>query len=156
MTSTFENSNRIKALRRDLIAAVPRFPNDRASLRAVEAKSLTDLLIVYIAWRLRHVGTRPRTVIRRTNLAGDPRAAALAPNIDAFLRAVEGGSDLTPYLSLKPRSQGYTPAAEGGGAGKDSWADKDFLLNIMGLAAIPSKSSVCSTTRRSTMRTTAA
>jgi len=133
MASSFEDSKRIKAFRRDLIAAVPRFPNDKASLQAVEAKSLTDLLVIYIAWRLRHVGARPRNVIGRDALSCDPRATALKPNIEAFLKAVEDGSDLTPYLSLEPRSRGYTPGAEGRGTGNDSWADKDFLLNVMGL-----------------------
>ena len=97
------------------------------------AKSLTDLLITNIALRLRHVGIYPRKVNWRSNLAADPRAAVLAPNIDAFLSAVETGSDLTPYMSLEPRSRGYTPAAEANGPGTDTWADKDFLLNVMGL-----------------------
>jgi len=35
-------------------------------------------------------------------------------------------------MSLEPRSRGYTPAAEGR-RGEDSWADKDLLLNVMGL-----------------------
>ncbi len=110
-----------------------RFPNDKTSLQAVQAKSLTDLLITFIAWRLRHVGIRPRQIVGRANLAGDPRATALTPEIDAFLTVVEDGHDLTPYLSIEPRTKGYTPAAEGRGPGKDSWADKDFLLNVMGL-----------------------
>ena len=133
MTYSLDDSKRIKALRRDLIAAVPRFPNDKKSLQAMQAKSLTDLLITFFAWRLRHVGIRPRQVMGRTNLAGDPRAAALTPNIDAFLQVVEGGGDLTPYMSIEPRTKGYTPAAEGSGSHQDSWADKDFLLNVMGL-----------------------
>ncbi len=132
MPNSLENSKRIKALRRELIALVPRFPNDKASLQAMEAKHLTDLLITWIGWRLRHVGTRPRKVAGLSRLAGEPRAAALKPNIDAFLKVVEDGGDLIPYLS-EGRKKGYTPAAEAKGAGRDSWADKDFLLNIMGL-----------------------
>ena len=133
MTYSFSESKRIRALQRELVATVPRFPNDRASLEAVQSKSLTDLLITFIAWRLRHVGTRARTVTGRANIALDHRATALAPNIDAFLKVVEDGEDLTPYLSIEPRTKGYTPAAEGRGPGEDSWADKDLLLNVMGL-----------------------
>lgn len=130
---TIDDSKRIKAFRRELIKQIPRFPNDRASLQAAEAKSLTDLLITYIGWRLRYVAQRPRTVTGRSALDGDSRARALQPNIDAFLQAVEAGDDLTPYLSLLPHTHGYTPAADPGGTGGDSWADKDFLLNVMGL-----------------------
>ncbi len=82
---------------------------------------------------MRHVGVRPRRVARREALAGDPRATTLAPNISTFLKAVEDGDDLTPYLSIEPRTRGYTPAAEGLGARANSWADKDFLLNVMEL-----------------------
>lgn len=133
MTSTVEDSRRVKTFRRELVAAVPRFPNDRASLRAVESKTLTDLIITYIGWRLRYVAQRPRKVIGRLNLTSDPCAALLAPKIDAFLRSVEAGDDLTPYMSLQPHTHGYTPAADPRTPGADTWADKDFLLNVMGL-----------------------
>jgi hypothetical protein len=90
-------------------------------------------MIVYIAWRLRFVGHRPRIVTGRSRLVADPRFSALQPNIDAFLREVEAGSDLTPYLSLEPRTRGYIPAAQPNVANADRWADKDVLLNVMGL-----------------------
>lgn len=133
MSYPSDDSKRIKALRRELIGLVPRFPNNREARDAIEAKVLTDLLIVFIAWRLRHVGMRPRQVTGRTNLASDPRTAALQPNIDVFLKLVEDGGDLTPYLSIEPRTKGYTPAAEARRPNQDSWADKDFVLNVMGL-----------------------
>lgn len=133
MTQALEQSKRIKALRVAIIQAIPRFPNDKASKQAIEAKHLTDLLISYIGWRLRYVASRPRTVIGQQHLAADTRSAALKPNIDALLKAVKAGDDLTPYLSLLPHSQGYTPAADPGAQSGDSWADKDFLLNVMGL-----------------------
>jgi hypothetical protein len=133
MTSTIENSKRVKAFRRELIATVPRFPNDKASLQAMEAKDLTDLLITFIGWRIRYVAQRPRRVAGSANLASDARAAALKPNIDAFIAAVEAGNDLTPYLSLDTRTRGYTPAADPKTPRADTWADKDFLLNVMGL-----------------------
>lgn len=58
----FEDSKRLKAFQRELIAAIPRFPNDRASLAAMNAKSLTDLLVTYIGWRLRYVASKPHVV----------------------------------------------------------------------------------------------
>jgi hypothetical protein len=133
VTFAIENSKRIKALRRELIKAIPRFPNDKASLQAIKAKDLTDLLITYVGWRLRYVAPRQRTVTGQGRLASDPRAAVLQSNIDAFIKAVQAGDDLTPYLSLLPHTQGYTPAADPGAPKGSSWADKDFLLNVMGL-----------------------
>lgn len=132
MSSTFEARPRIKTFRENIIKSIPCFPNDRATRGVLEGKHLTDLLIAFIAWRLRHVRQARRTVSGRGELANDPRAAGLMLNLDAFLKAVEDGEDLTPYLSLGAVKEGYTPAAEGSGPEK-SWADKDFLLNIMGL-----------------------
>jgi hypothetical protein len=132
MPPAIEDWKRVKALRREVIATVPRFPNDRASLRAIQAKSLTDLLITFIGWRIRYVAQRPRKVTGREHLAGDARAAALKPNIDAFIAAVEAENDLTPYLSLYAH-KGYTPAADSKTRGADTWGDKDMLLNVMGL-----------------------
>jgi hypothetical protein len=133
MPSNLEDWKRVKALRRELIATVPRFPNDKTSLQAMQAKDVTDLLITFIGWRIRYVAQRPRKVTGRGNLADDPRTAGLKPNIDAFIAAVEAGNDLSPYLSLDPHTRGYTPAADPKTRGADTWADKDFLLNVMGL-----------------------
>lgn len=128
-----EDLKRVRAFRRELIASVPRFPNDGASLQMMETKSLLDLMIAYIGWRVRYVAPRPRTIAGLANLLGDPKAIPLRQNIQAFVSAVENGSDLTPYLSLEPHTRGYTPAADSRSITSDTWADKDFLLNVMGL-----------------------
>jgi hypothetical protein len=59
----------------------------------------------------RILAQRPRKVTGRLDLRGDPCAALLASNIDAFLRSVEAGDDLTPYMSLQSHTRGYTPAS---------------------------------------------
>lgn len=122
-------SKRVRALRREITGQIPRFPNDRASLRAIEGLPLTDLLIAYFGWKLRYVAARPRRVLHQTLLALDPRSGPLTSNLAAFFKKVEEGEDLTPYLSLQPHTRGFTPPATSG----DNWADKDFLLNVMGL-----------------------
>lgn len=132
MLNNIEDSKRMKEFRRWLISNIPRSPNNKTSLHAIESKPLTSLLIISIGWALRSVAVRKRKVTGIQNLHCDPRAVALTPNIDAFLAEVEAGNDLTPYLSLEPRSRGYAPSAEGHGPNVDSWADKDFLLNVMG------------------------
>jgi hypothetical protein len=124
---------RIKRLRRDLIKAIPRVPNNKASLQHMEAKHLTDLLIDYINWRSRYVGQRPRTASIEPAAQADPRWSARAAGINAFLDKVTRGDDLTPHLSIEPHTRGYAPAARAPGATPDDrWSDKDFLLNVMG------------------------
>ncbi len=94
---------------------------------------MTDLLIIFIAWRLRHVAARPRVVLGLDKISADARYGLLKPNIDAFIAAIQQGDDLTKYLSLEPRTKGYSPAAEAPGNRTDRWADKDMILNVMGL-----------------------
>lgn len=124
---------RIKKLRRFLINAIPRVPNNKASLQHMEGKHLADLLIDYIHWRSRYVGERPRTISLEPAAQADPRWSAHAAAIKAFLDKVERGDDLTPHLSIEPHTRGYAPAARAPGATPDDrWSDKDFLLNVMG------------------------
>ena len=128
-----DNSKRVRAFRANLIKQIPRVPNDKSSLRSLESKAHTDLFIIYMCWRLRHVAIRPRKVTDLSVLDGDSRATALAPNIKALTRDVEMGSDLTPYLSLKANRDGYVVAHDPDLSNTSSWEDKDFLLNVMGL-----------------------
>jgi hypothetical protein len=124
---------RIKKFRRDLIKAIPRVPNNKASLQHMEGKHLTDLLIDYINWRSRYVGERPRTVSIAPAAQADLRSSSHAAAIRSLLDKVERGDDLTPHLSIEPHTRGYAPAALAPGAiPDDRWSDKDFLLNIMG------------------------
>ena len=135
MTSLIENTKRVKAFQHNLIKCIPRSPNNRASLCAIESKTLTGLLIIYINWRLRYVACRPRKVTGLSTLAGDPRAVGLESNIKEFVKAVEAGRNLTPYLSLDIRKRGYSPVIteQTPGTRANIWHDKDFLLNVIGL-----------------------
>ena len=135
MTSPIENTKRVRALRSNLIKRIPRSPNNKASLDAIKSEKLTELLRIYINWCLRHVACRPRKVTGLSKLDGDIRAVRLKPNIEAFVRAVETGDDLTAYLSLKIHKQGYSPASpeKESSTKAGTWRDKDFFLNVMGL-----------------------
>ena len=108
MTSLIENTKRVKAFQHNLIKCIPRSPNNRASLCAIESKTLTGLLIIYINWRLRYVACRPRKVTGLSTLDSDLRAVGLESNIKEFVKAVEAGRDLTPYLSWIYK-RGYSP-----------------------------------------------
>ncbi|MBZ0158932.1 MAG: hypothetical protein K8G79_02085 [bacterium] len=63
-----------------------------------------------------------------TTASNDPRWPALQPQIAGFLDKVRRGDDLSSHLSRLPHTRGYTPSKPA----IDRWADKDFLLNVMG------------------------
>ena len=125
--STLRNSRRFQKFRNRLIREVPRIPNDRASLAALESKGDSELLRIYMCWKLRQVATRPRRVTGQSALKADCRATSLQPNIEAFIRAVEAGADLNRYLSTKAHRHGYVLAADPEIADSRTWEDKDFL-----------------------------
>ena len=65
-----------------------------------------------MCWKMRQIAARPRRVTGRFTLETDDRTTALKPNIKTFIRAVEVGADLTPYLSTKAHFHGYVLTAE--------------------------------------------
>lgn len=125
-------SKRIRKLRAKLITTVPKFPNDKTTKAELESKHLTDLLIDYLNWAARLIVQRPRKVVVEEEASKDSRWHSLSVAFSSLQQNVEEGNDLTPFLSLKAQEKGYTPAASGTGPGTDRWADKDFLLNVMG------------------------
>jgi len=130
-------SKRVRQFRQDLVRELPKFPNNRATRDALLTMSLGQLLIHFGNWRLRLIRKAVRTVTVDAAVTGDPRYAQLQPGIDALLAKVHNGEDLTPHLSLGAVRQGYTPAALAPNPPPpaqpvDRWADKDFLLNVMG------------------------
>ncbi len=125
-------SNRIKKFRLSLAKQIPKFPNNKHSLQILESKGLGNLLIDYANWAIRYVAMRPRFVEIHPTATQDKRWKVLNSEINQFLSKVRNGEDLTPHLSLQPHTQGCTPAASLCGIDTSRWADKDFLLNVMG------------------------
>lgn len=136
-----DGSKRFGTFREGLIKQIPRLPNDRVSLTALRSKNHTELLIIYMSWRLRHVAVRARKVVGLSILEDDPRSAGLKANIKAFAQAVEAGADLAPYLSKRAHREGYVMDADPTRTNTATWADKDFLLNVMGATSLSSGSS---------------
>jgi hypothetical protein len=96
------DSLRVKRFRRDIIKAIPKFPNDKLTKAALEKKSLGSLLIDYANWRIRFIAQRPRKLVVEPTASNDPRWRGLHDEIQAVLRKAEVGDDLTPYLSPRP------------------------------------------------------
>ena len=126
-------SKRVETFRKQLIKEIPRFPNNKASLLELEKKYLTDLLIAYSNWKIRFVAKRPRTVTFAPAVTSDARWTQWSKSVADLIQKVQNGDDLTPHLSLQPRTRGYTPASSAPDATVvDRWSDKDMLLNVTG------------------------
>lgn len=132
MPRVYIESKRVKSFRLGIAKEIPKFPNDKATLQVLEAFSLASLLIHYNNWAIRYVSVRPRTVSIESAASSDSRWSKLNSEIITFLDKVKNGEDLTPHLSVEPHMRGYTPVSAQKGPETDRWADKDFLLNVMG------------------------
>jgi hypothetical protein len=96
-------------------------------------KRLGDVLVDYLNWRSRYIGSRPRQIEIEAAATADRRWSAMSVPVAAFLEKVRRGDDLTPHLSLAPHTRGYALAARAPGAtNEDRWSDKDLLLTRMG------------------------
>lgn len=136
MVATNQSSNRsrrIMRFRKDIIDRIPRRPNNRQSLQSLQLKCDTDLLIIYMCWRMRHVAARPRTVLGYSDLKNDSRFEGLKSNIEAFKEVVERGDDLAGHLSKKAHHDGYVMDCDPERINAATWEDKDLLLNVTGL-----------------------
>lgn len=125
-------TSRVRLFRTSLAKQIPKFPNNKASLQALQAKSLGSLLVDYMNWAIRYIAPRPRRVVVESTAANDQRWSSSHADIRELLRKVEVGDDLTPHVSRQPHTRGFTPAASAQGPNANRWVDKDMLLNAMG------------------------
>lgn len=125
-------SKRILELRQTLIKQIPKFPNNRATLAILQEKSLSELLIDYFTWAVRYVPPRIRKVHISPEVLNDARWELNRAGAQVLLEKIETGSDVTAHLSTEPHTRGYTPSAASTALETEKWADKDFLLNVMG------------------------
>lgn len=133
MGDATETRRRVEKLRQEIAAAIPCFPNDRTTRDHMRAKHLGDLLIDYVNWRSRFVGTRPRSVDIKSDVLNGLAWVMHADLIESFLTKVQNGTDLTPHLSFSAYTRGYTPNSRKHSAtSEEKWSDKDFVLNTMG------------------------
>lgn len=132
MTSAVTESKRIRNLRTSIVNQIPKFPNDKATKQILEGKSLGSLFIDYINWACRYVPSRQRKIHLEQSAVKDHRWNTMKQAVDSLLNKVENGDDLTPHLSLQAHKHGFTPTAATTAPVVNKWADKDFLLNVMG------------------------
>jgi hypothetical protein len=121
----FEND-----IRDQVLAALP---HDRRDLQELRAKSIGELLVIYINWTSRFVVPRPRRIFisgalaAKRPLAVPSEEAALAVLIDM----IEQGQDVTAHLSLGVET-GFVSSSSGGSR-KSGRRDLDLMLNDWGV-----------------------
>jgi len=126
-------SKTIRRFRREIIEDLPSFPNNRETKSTLDSKTLTELLIDYLAWKTRLVTPRKRTIIINPEVNLNDTQTSNILNSHEYLilkESIENGEDVTPYLSLKALQEGYSPTSSENG---NSWVAKDFTLNVMNL-----------------------
>ena len=111
---------------------MPFFPNNKETRQELLDQSISSVMFHYIHWASRFVPSRNRKVIIDPKVTSDTRWKLVKDRINSLLVKVRAGEDLTPYLSLKAHTKGYTPSDRIRSGEANSWDDKDFLLNTMG------------------------
>lgn len=111
---------------------MPFFPNNKETRQELLEQSISSVMFHYIHLALRFVPSRKRKVIIDPQVTSDTRWKLVKEGVNSLLEKVRAGEDLTPYLSLKAHTKGYTPSDRIRSGEADSWDDKDFLLNTTG------------------------
>jgi hypothetical protein len=120
---------RVAELRLDLANRLSKLSTDPALLEDLKKQPLETLIVGYVHWAVRSVATRPRKVIVKQ--PDDPHWKKIAPKAAGFLKRVETGADVMPYVCFSPHLRDF---AVPGGAFAE-WPDKDQLLAVMGYHA---------------------
>jgi len=132
MSQIEHESKRITKLKKEIIKAIPKFPNNRDTVKILEGFSLRELLLYYLNWNYRFVPQRPRSIHIFEAAKSNTRWKDYAQEIHLLLNKAKNGEDLYPHLSLKAHNKAFTPNTTKKDVGVDKWEDKDFLLTIMG------------------------
>ena len=127
-----EDSKRICNLKRKLIKELPFFPNDKDTLEELQNQSLNGVLFHYLHWKTRLIPARRRRVQIAPEVTSDKRWKILKHGIKSLLEKIRCGEDVSPYLSKRAHTYGYTPTQRIKDGDVDSWEDKDHLLNTKG------------------------
>lgn len=124
-----KESNRIKKLQRDMIKAIPLFPNTKETREELVNSSFSHVLNAYFHWKSRIIPDRKRKTALLPSLTQDKRWKILKSSIKALLDRVENGLDINPFLSEKAHKKGYTSHSNILSQ-QNIWLDKDQILNL--------------------------
>lgn len=121
---------RIQALRTELIKAIPKVPNTKATRTHLNTFGTHHLMLTYLTWKMRFVPTKPRRVLIWSGGVDPYYFETIQSQFQPLLGKVERGHDLTPHLSRLVHTLGFAmPKVP---IGKRP-SDKDCVLIKMGL-----------------------
>ncbi len=120
---------RMARLRRELVAAIPCWPDTAAARAELDNYDLWQLLIVYTNWIDRFLVPRKRQVRYASRFWDNPKAVAHKTAVLRIVERIESGSDLTAHLSDQIHTHGYVPKGPPEKIKGPEWGDKDFALN---------------------------
>ncbi len=86
-----------------VIKELPHDASDAAVVAALRGKHPGALLALYFNWRGRLIPVQPRQVLRSAEFDQNPIVTERPTVIAEIIRDIEGGSDLTKYLSRRVR-----------------------------------------------------
>lgn len=98
---------RIKAFRNELIKAIPKVPNTKATAAHMDTFGTHHLMLIYLTWKMRLVRTKPRNVLIWSGGVELDHFARIRSQIEPLLGKVESGQDLTPHLSSLVNTLGF-------------------------------------------------
>lgn len=124
---------RILDLRKRLVSAIPCNPDTAEARSVLEAKNLSDLMLIHVNHAARFVRPRPRVVHVVDGFWDSARARANEKMVRWVIAEIQAGLDLTPRLSDRVHTDGFTHPSRNSKGRPMRWEDKDFALNAYGM-----------------------
>lgn len=100
-------SPRIQSFRKELIKAIPKVPNTKATVAYMDTMGTHTLMLIYLTWKMRLVSSKPRKVRIWAGGVNPHYFEAIRSHIRPLARKVERGQDLTPHLSGLVHTLGF-------------------------------------------------
>ncbi len=121
---------RLNALRAKLLGQIPAMSGSQQKLSAL---TLSQAMDVYIAWASRFIKPRRRVVAYAPGFWRNEAAIERGGDLLSLEAVVRAGGDLTPYLSSRVFTDGYSAPRQANNRKKLDWSGKDFALNAYGI-----------------------
>jgi hypothetical protein len=120
-------------LREDLIKKIPKRPNTKKSVQAMQCLETVSIFVIYFTWKARSVTTRRRKIQWWVPGLDESRLMEVKRGLERFIKKVETGEDLNPHLSVLARSSGFVLGPpKDDDISKVREDDKDMILTRLG------------------------
>jgi hypothetical protein len=124
------DSLRVRKFRSEIIGAIPRVPNNKASRIFMEGQPTAWLISAFVTWRMRQVPARPRSICLWSGGVTPSQFETARLRLQPLLQKVESGEDLGPHLSYLIDTTGVIlPGADSA----DKRGDIDAILTRYGM-----------------------